>query len=214
MIHDLDLILSRIPVPVLAVSAVGVSLFGAHEDVANARIWFEDGCVADLTASRASAHAVRKMRLWGAEGYASLDFAARRGHLVRPSDRLRRGDLDLDGLDLSQPAAVKEHLFGKVFRVDQVQAEGREPLALELEDFIQAVRTGSRPRVTGEDALRALHLADQILRSLNIHRWEGLPDGPTGPRDLPEPQAEPIAGLAGPVSWRLRSPNRTTAPET
>jgi predicted dehydrogenase len=214
MIHDLDLILSRIPVPVLAVSAVGVSLFGAHEDVANARIWFEDGCVADLTASRASAQAVRRMRLWGPEGYASLDFATQRARLVRPSDRLRHGDLDLDGLDLGQPAAVKEHLFGKVLRVDQVQAEGRELLALELEDFIQAVRTGTRPRVTGEDALRALRLADRILQSLNSHRWEGLPDGPTGPRDLPGPQAEPIAGLAGPISWRLRSPNRTPASET
>ncbi|HEX8202057.1 MAG TPA: Gfo/Idh/MocA family oxidoreductase [Isosphaeraceae bacterium] len=214
MIHDLDLILSRIPVPVVEVAAVGVSLFGAHEDVANARIRFEDGCVADLTASRASAQAVRKMRLWGAEGYASLDFAARSARLVRPSDRLRRGDLELDGLDLAQPAAVKEHLFGKVFRVDQVQAEGREPLALELEDFIQAVRTGSSPRVTGEDGLRALHLADQILRSLNAHRWDGHPDGPTGPRDVPEPRPEPIAGLAGPISWRLRNPNRIAPSET
>jgi predicted dehydrogenase len=212
MIHDLDLILSRIPVPVLAVSAVGVSLFGAHEDVANARIWFEDGCVADLTASRASAQAVRKMRLWGAEGYASLDFAARRGTVVRPSDGLRRGDLALEGLDLGQPAAVKEHLFGQVFRVEEARAEGREPLALELEDFVQAVRTGSRPRVTGEDALRALRVADQILRSLAAHRWEGRPDGPTGPRDLPAPAAEPIAGLAGPITWRRRTGPRRISP--
>ena len=80
MIHDLDLVLAR--------SSrrrsgrwrrSGVSVFGGHEDVANARIEFEDGCVANLTASRVSFQAVRKMRLWGAEGYASLDFAAKAG---------------------------------------------------------------------------------------------------------------------------------------
>ena len=86
MIHDLDLILAMIPAPVRSVAAVGVSVFGDHEDVANARIEFEDGSVANVTASRASYTAVRKMRIWGAEGYASLDFAARQATLVRPSD--------------------------------------------------------------------------------------------------------------------------------
>jgi hypothetical protein len=61
-----------------------VSVFGGHEDIANARIEFEDGCVANLTASRVSLQAVRKMRLWGAEGYASLDFGSRSGTLIRP----------------------------------------------------------------------------------------------------------------------------------
>ncbi len=78
MIHDLDLILSLIAAPVRSVAAVGVSVFGEHEDVANARIEFEDGSVANVTASRASDQAVRKMRIWGVEGYASLDFAAHR----------------------------------------------------------------------------------------------------------------------------------------
>jgi predicted dehydrogenase len=204
MIHDIDLILSMIAAPVRSVSAVGVSVFGGHEDVANARIEFDDGCVASLTASRASFQAVRKMRLFGPEGYVTLDFAARHATIVRPSDRLRRGEIDLDGLDLGQPAAVKERIFGKILRVDQVQAEGREPLALELEDFVQAIRTGSRPRVTGADALRAIRLADQVLRSLRSHAWEGTPGGPTGPHHLPEPLAEPIVNLPAPKSWRYR----------
>ncbi len=140
MIHDLDLILAMIPAPVRSVAAVGLSVFGEHEDVANARIEFEDGSVANVTASRASYQAVRKMRIWGAEGYVSLDFAAREATLVRPSDQLRRGRLDLEGLDLSQPAAIKEHVFGKMLRVDKVACEGPEPLALELEDFVAAAR--------------------------------------------------------------------------
>ena len=203
MIHDLDLILSMVSAPVVSVEAVGVSVFGGHEDIANARITFADGCVANLTASRASFQAVRKMRIWGSEGYATLDFATKHGTLIRPSEALRRGEIDLDGLDLGQPAAVKDRIFGKILRVDQVQAEGREPLALELEDFVAAVKTGSRPRVNGADALRAVELADLVLKSLRAHSWEGTPAGPSGPLHLPEPAVEPIVGLAGPKAWKL-----------
>jgi predicted dehydrogenase len=204
MIHDLDLVLSLVPSPVRSVAAVGVSVFGGHEDVANARVEFEDGCVANLSASRASYVAARKMRLWGAEGYATIDFAARQGTLVRPSDRLRQGQLDLNGVDMSQPAAIKEHLFGTILRVDQVQTEGREPLAMELEDFIRAAREGTRPRVTGEDALRAMRLADQILQGINSHEWEGLAGGPPGPHNLPAPlgATTPSPAFRGPISWR------------
>ena len=155
MIHDLDLLLHLVPAPVRSVSAVGVSVFGGNEDVANARIEFEDGCVANVTASRASYQAVRKMRLWGAEGYATLDFASREATVVRPSERLLRGELNLDGLDLTKPTEVKNHIFGTILRVNQVPAPApREPLALELEDFVRAVRDGVRPRVTGTDAPR------------------------------------------------------------
>jgi predicted dehydrogenase len=199
MIHDLDVMLSLVTAPVRSVAAVGVSLFGDHEDVANARIEFEDGSVANLTASRASYTPTRKMRIWGAEGYASLDFAARKATLVRPSEQLKRGKLDLDGVDLSQPSAVREHLFGKVLRVDKVEPEPLEPLALELIDFIDAARGVSPPRVSGEDALRAVRLADQILRSLETHRWNG--------DSLPSPTlaSEPSSVLRGPHAWRRKS---------
>lgn len=195
MIHDIDIVLSMVRVPVVAVSALGLSVFGGLEDIAKARVWFEDGTIADLTASRASMHAVRKMRLWGAEGYVALDFQTKQGQIVRPSDRLRRGELDTEGVNLADPAALKSHLFGKVLRVDQVQSEGREPLALELEEFVHSVRGETRPTVPGTEALRALQLADRIVRGIESHAWEGIPEGPTGPRlwsaphdALPEPK--------------------------
>jgi predicted dehydrogenase len=191
MIHDLDLLLSIVDSPVAAVSALGLSVFSGREDVANARIWFEDGTVADLSASRASMHAVRKMRLWGAEGYVALDFKTKQGMVVRPSDELRRGHLDVEGVDLADPEAVKRHLFGKVLRVDQVQAEGREPLALELEEFIEAVRSGRAPTVTGAEAIRALRVADRIVREIESHAWDGAPEGATGPRLWSAPHASP-----------------------
>jgi predicted dehydrogenase len=199
MIHDLDLILSLSTASVRSVAAVGVSLFGEHEDVANARIEFDDGTVANLTASRASYTPTRKMRIWGAEGYASLDFAARKATLIRPSEQLKSGRLDLEGVDLAQPAAVREHLFGKVLRIDHVQGESLEPLALELADFVKAARGLGKPRVGGDEALRAVRLADEVLRSLEAHRWS------TESAAIPFPSVESPSVLRGPHAWRRKS---------
>jgi predicted dehydrogenase len=202
MIHDIDLILSLNESAIVGVEAMGVSVFGQHEDVANARIRFEDGCIADLTASRASFAASRKMRLWGSEGYATVDFAAKTATFVRPGEKLRRGELDVAGLDLTQPAAVRDHLFGKILRVDKIQAEGREPLALELEDFVRAIRSGNSPLVSGEAGLRAIRVASAVLDSLRSHSWDGDRPGPVGPWNLPEPLAGPIVDLPEPKFLR------------
>ena len=219
MIHDIDLVLALVDSPVRSVSAVGVSVFGGHEDMADARVEFVNGCVANLSASRASYQAARKMRVYSAEGYVSLDFATKQVTTIQPSERLRQGELALEGLDLSQAAAVKERVFGTILNVHKSQAEGREPLALELEDFVEAVRTGNRPRVAGDDALRAMHLADQVLRSLHSHSWVAGAEEPAAsfatPGGASTVTTTPMAGhpLAGPVSWRLQSA-RETKPTT
>ncbi len=168
--------------------------------MANARIEFEDGTIANLTASRASYAPTRKMRVWGVEGYVSLDFAAKEATVVQPSEDFLAGGIDIEGVDLSQPSAIKEHLFGRVLKVDQVQAAGREPLALELENFVAAVRGEEAPRVTGQDALEALRVADQILRGLNAHRWDEAPT-PSASTALP-------SALKGPHAWRRNAPAR------
>ncbi|AMV39758.1 Gfo/Idh/MocA family protein [Planctomyces sp. SH-PL62] len=210
MIHDIDLVLSLVDSPVRSVSAVGVGLFGDHEDVADARIEFANGTVANLSASRASYATSRKMRIWGAEGYASLDFAAKQATVVRPSDEFLAGGVDLEGVDLAQPAAIKEHLFGKVLRVDRIEPPGCDQLTLELQDFVDSVRNGTRPRVTGEDALAAVRLADQIVRAIDAHRWEGDAQAPPPPAHA----AEAGSALRGPHAWsrsRLERLSRTTS---
>lgn len=201
MIHDIDLVLSLVDSPVKSVSAVGVALFGDHEDVADARIEFENGAVATLAASRASYATSRKMRVWGAEGYASLDFGARRATIVRPSDEFLAGGVDLEGVDLAQPAAIKEHLFGKVLRVDQVEPPPCDQLTRELADFVAAVRDGSRPRVPGEAGLEAVRVADRIVRSLDAHRWEADAPAPSTP-------SHPASILRGPHAWRKAPADR------
>lgn len=199
MIHDIDLVLSLVACPVVGVSAVGAAIFGRHEDVASARLWFEDGTIADLNASRASLHATRKMRLWSREGYLGLDLKTRQGLLVRPSDRLRRGDLGAEGLDLTQPDAVRDHVFGELLQTEAIQAEGREPLALELEDFVTAVRSGGQPRVTGEDGLHALRVAAQVVESLNAVPM--TTEAATPSRGIPEPHLFRL-GAGRPVTPR------------
>src|SRR5262245_11535301 len=85
MIHDLDLLLALVQAPVQRVDAVGAALFGGHEDVVNARLTFANGCVANVTASRASSRPVRRMCIWAPEGYAKINFAERRLTLVQPT---------------------------------------------------------------------------------------------------------------------------------
>jgi predicted dehydrogenase len=206
MIHDIDLVLSTTSAKVVSVEALGVRVLSEHEDIANARIRFADGLVAELSASRVNPSAVRAMRLWGVEGFVSVDFAARKGTIIRPSERLRRGELalDLEGLDVGRPADVKERVFGRVLEVEEIEADrATEPLALELADFVSAVRSGSSPKVTGEDALRALELAEIVVAAIRAHRWEGTDEGPIGPFNLPDEQPRPIADLAGPHFWRI-----------
>src|SRR5262249_32562973 len=111
MIHDLDLLRTLVPGPGHAVEAVGVSLFGAPEDVANARLTFADGCVATLTASRASPEPSRRMQVWAPEGYVRVDFTRRQVRLVQPTEELRRYGLDPRRPAAPPPARLKAGLL-------------------------------------------------------------------------------------------------------
>jgi predicted dehydrogenase len=187
MIHDLDLLLDLVDSPVESVEAVGVSVFGRHEDVANARLHFASGCVAEVTASRASPAPSRRMNVWAPEGYASVDFGKRQLHLVQPTEQLRQHGLDPRRLDAAALARLREELFSRYFTTLHLDCNRGDQLTRELSHFVQCVRTGMQPRVNGEDALRALTLADRILNSIRNHHWEGKDQGPTGPQLLPLP---------------------------
>ncbi|MCS6852866.1 MAG: Gfo/Idh/MocA family oxidoreductase [Gemmataceae bacterium] len=194
MIHDLDLLLHLVKGPVVAVEALGASIFGGEEDVAHARLTFANGCLANLTASRASAQPQRCMRLWGPEGYAKVDFARRRLTLVQPSERLRREGLDPRRLDPAARALLRDELYGKYLEVRELDCNGPgDQLTEELREFVRCVRTGASPRVPGEDGRDAVALAGRILEAIRGHRWEGRSDGATGPRQLPPPRGRLFA---------------------
>ncbi len=145
MIHDLDLVLSLNPGPVEEVRAAGVAVLSSSIDIANARIQFRSGCVANLTSSRVSTNKMRRLRLFQRDSYVSIDFQTRLGMISRR--HAKAGD---------RPTV----------EVEQLQGGDEEPLKLQLESFLHAVGTGSRPVVSGEDGAAAVDVAHQVLQAI------------------------------------------------
>jgi predicted dehydrogenase len=188
MIHDLDLILTLVGGPVKDVHAVGASVFGGHEDMVNARLVFESGCVAHVTASRISAKPKRRLRIWASEGYAGIDFVSRKLTLVQASDELRQNGIRLEKLDLAKRMKLKDELFGRHLEVMSVDGDRKgDQLTAELRNFVDCVRTNTTPRVSGEAGRDALALAVRVLESVRSHQWEGRTDGAVGPHQMPVP---------------------------
>jgi predicted dehydrogenase len=188
MIHDLDLLLDLVAEPVEEVQALGMTVFGRHEDMASARLRFAGGCIAHLTASRMSPKAKRKMRIWAPEGYAGLDFCDKRLTLVQPSPELRLYGLNTRGLTPAERSGLPDAIFKQHLQMQERTFEGAsDQLTRELEDFVRCVQTRSAPRVTGEAGRNAIALAGRIIESLNRHAWNGQATGPIGPADVPTP---------------------------
>ncbi len=145
MIHDLDVVLSIVRSPVASVEAVGVPVLTGRVDIANARLRFENGCIANITASRISRDRVRKIRFFQPDAYLSIDYAAQEVEVYR----LVRG------------AGVRPGIEGGKLDVPR-----EEPLVRELADFLGAVREGRPPLVTGHDGRRALALAERITERM------------------------------------------------
>ncbi|MBI3837435.1 MAG: Gfo/Idh/MocA family oxidoreductase [Planctomycetia bacterium] len=188
MIHDIDLLLTIVGSQVKAVSALGVAILGRHEDVAQARLEFENGCLANLSASRVSYGPTpkRQMQIWSAQGFAAIDFGNRSASVVRPSDRIVRRDFDFETLTAEEKAGFQERLFSEILRVEPLAVESRNALADELRDFVDSIRNACAPRVTGQDGRDAVAVAEMILQSICVHPWQGRGTGPMGPLAVPE----------------------------
>ncbi len=191
MIHDLDLVLSMVRCAVRKVDALGLSVLGGHEDVANARLEFEDGCIATLSASRVSHEPARRMQIWSARAYAGIDFAARTTTLVRPSETLLRRQFDVEMLSAEQLERCRRHFAGEHLPQEQLQFEAVDALALEVQDFVESILAPRSPKVTGEAARDAVALAEQILARIHTHAWDETSDGPVGPLAVPRPRIVP-----------------------
>ena len=138
MIHDIEIVLNLVRSPLASVDAVGVPVLTRREDIANARLRFENGCVANLTASRISPERLRKLRVFQGDAYLSLDYQAQEGKIYRRD--------------------------GMAIVCEDVVVEKDEPLKLELAAFADCARHGLRPRVGGREAAAALDLAMRITR--------------------------------------------------
>jgi len=191
MIHDLDLVLFLVRSPVRRVDALGISLLGQHEDVANARIEFASGCVATLSASRVSRNAVRRMQIFSPKGMAAVDLAAGSVEVIRPSRQLLERQFDLAALSPEEVEYYKEHLLDEHLPCRRLEVPPADAIELEVADFLDSIRNLRRPRVSGEDGYLAVQLAEQVLQAIAAHCWEGDRAGPVGPMAAPRPEIIP-----------------------
>jgi predicted dehydrogenase len=174
MIHDLDIVLAFVKSPVTSVDAVGIPVLSRSEDIANARLRFANGCVANLTASRVSPERMRKIRVFSGPAnpcYISLDYRAQEGFIYRiaresePESSLLKKVLAAK-LGVGKDSAIVSEFGGKRIVREPVPIAKDEPLKLELQSFVNCVREKQTPMVSGESAKLALDLAFEITRQV------------------------------------------------
>ncbi|MGB7190114.1 MAG: gfo/Idh/MocA family oxidoreductase, partial [Acidobacteriaceae bacterium] len=164
MIHDLDIVLSFAHSPVREIRAVGLPILSNKTDIANVRLEFDSGCVANFTASRVSTEQVRKLRFFQPHQYISIDYARK--------DVLVIDVKGIPGAPATTPSSEDSPIAFNKPRVPQA-----EPLRLEIESFLESVRTRKPPQVSAEDGRAALALALEINRAIADHAQRAGLDG-------------------------------------
>lgn len=172
MIHDIDIVGHLVGAPVKSVAAVGVSVLSSFEDIANARLVFANGCVANLTASRLATKTERKMRLFSSDMYVSADYHKKAGVVIRRTANQEQLDHLKTKIRSGEVAELADLDYTELVNYEPLTIEDREPLQVELEAFISAVRHRTTPPVTGSDGLRAVDIAEKITASIAEHAWQ------------------------------------------
>lgn len=180
MIHDIDIILSLAASSIKRLDAVGVNVVGDHEDICNARIVFENGCIANITASRLALKTERKVRVFSRQAYLSVDYLKKRGIVVKAGanvdvvkwikQRQDEGDYNFEQVN-----------WPDLLHIEQLDVDDKEPLRLEQEAFLRAAASSRcdaassediRPEVTAEEGLAAMECAEMILEAIKDHTWD------------------------------------------
>jgi predicted dehydrogenase len=173
MIHDLDVVLGFVRSELTSVDAVGIPVLSPSEDIANARLRFANGCVANLTASRISPERMRKIRVFSGgavASYISLDYRAQEGFISRVAREGEEESSLFKKLLRAKDSAIVSEFAGRKIVREPVPIEKEEPLKLELRDFIRCIESEQTPRVSGASAKRALDLAFEITRQIQSAR--------------------------------------------
>jgi predicted dehydrogenase len=193
MIHDLDIALALAGSELVDVQALGISIMGRHEDMAQTRLTFANGCVANLSASRTSYEPCRRMQVYCPRAFAAIDFANRTAKLVVPHEQLLERRLDIEHLQAEAREHYRQHLFRDLLPLSDLAAGESNPLLEEQRDFVAAIRHGAEPRVSGVAGRTALAAAERILQCIARHNWEGTAAAPhlVGPLARPHHEVVP-----------------------
>jgi len=175
MIHDLDIVLHLVRAPLKEVRAVGGGLLTKSEDIASARLEFEDGAVANLTASRVSLNPMRRTRVFSRDFFLSLDFQKKYAFIARKAEHFDQKLAQKWMLIAATPPEKLKEIAPTAFRdlldIEELTLDDEEPLQAELASFVNAVRTGSPPEVSADDAMRALEAAEAVLAEIRRRPW-------------------------------------------
>ena len=172
MIHDIDIILSLAASKIAKVDAVGVSVIDEQEDICNARIVFENGCIANITASRLALKTERKVRVFSRQAYLSVDYYKKTGTIIKADPNIdvvkklrefkKKGKFNLLKVD-----------WPSLLHIEKLEIDDKEPLRLEQENFLRCCMDKDlRPEVSAEEGLAAMECAEQILASVQKHKWD------------------------------------------
>ena len=170
MIHDIDLVCGMTDAAVKHVSASGLAVVSDHEDLAEARVEFECGLVANLKASRVSPTPARSMQVYGSGGFAEIDFSGPSLHAIRPSQTLTDRSFQLESAT-DNPLGYADELFSDHLELQTETLEPRNAILDELHDFVISVQSGMEPTVSGVAGARAVTIAEQILTSIAQRQW-------------------------------------------
>ena len=188
MIHDIDLVLSLVRSPVVDVQATGLTVFGPHEDIVETRLTFANGCVANLTASRASFAPSRHMEVFSDAGFVGVDFTTRKVKSIVSDDIVKQGVSEVHELSAEGKGYVRDNLFSAVLPLQEIEVAPGNAIEAELKEFADCIQRGLTPTVTGKAAREALSVALQVGDSLAQHRWDGGKFNLVGPSMRPEPK--------------------------
>ncbi len=178
MIHDLDIVLSLVQSPIKEVAATGVTVLGDHEDITNARLVFENGSVANITASRLALTTGRRMRLISEDGYVSLDYQGKSGIVIQ-----KKGENDAALSDVRAMLEAGKDLssldYSDVLNVQQLSMEDdgpgqSDPLTAQLTAFMASATQGEPVIVDAAAGIAAVDAAERVIASVQDHRFEGL----------------------------------------
>ena len=184
MIHDIDLVNTLFPGELVDCRAAGFSMFGGNEDMAQARLQFSCGGVANLTASRASFSPARELQIFGTDGFAGVDLVTGTVHSIEVPEWVRQRQFNFLGANAEQQTFVKENLFSKVLPKSEEQVASANAILAEQQNWIDAICNGGQLRNTGSNGAVAVEIAGKVLEQIRQHQW--LPGDQAGPLVTPE----------------------------
>ena len=172
MIHDIDIILSLANSPIKKIDAVGINVIGDEEDICNARIVFQNGCIANVTASRLALKTERKIRVFSKQAYLSLDYFKKTGTVIKADPNAGLIEKIRTLKEASKFDLLKTN-WSQLLHTEKLDIDDKEPLRVELESFLQAVAGHTdKPEVSAQEGLAAMQCAEMILESIKQHKWD------------------------------------------